>query len=144
MSSKFNQLNNPQVNIKTKLAMYWTSRMFLYIYADYFGLMVPGHLERMIAVETPVGPTTPGLLIVFSVLLIIPALMILGSVVLKPSINKWLNIVVGIFYAIISILMIVGDINNEWMAYFVLYQFVELGVFALIVVTAWKWPKEVR
>ena len=142
MSSKFNQLLDPKVNIKTKLACFWASLMFLYIYADYFGLMTPNHLENMMKLQTPIGPTTPGMLVGFSVLLIIPALMIMASAVLKSKINKWLNIVVACIYTIISILIIIGDMGNTWMNFFVLYQFVELFVFGMIIWSAWHWPKK--
>ena len=66
--------------------------MFLYIYADYFRLMTPGKLEAMMKLQTPMGPTSPGLLVTFSAILIIPALMTVLSIFLKPKINKGLNI----------------------------------------------------
>ncbi|BFP41123.1 DUF6326 family protein [Flavobacteriaceae bacterium GF1] len=141
MAIPSNPLSNPKVNIKTKLACFWASLMFLYIYADYFGLMTPGNLEDMMNLETPMGPTTPGILIGFSVLLIIPALMIMASVVLRAQWNRWLNIVVALLYAVISILIIISDMGNEWKKFFVLYQFVELFVFGMIIWHAIKWPR---
>ena len=73
-------------------------------------------------------------------LLLISALQ-KGNTEQKAELNKWLNIIVAFLYAIISILMIVGDFGNEWMTYFVLYQFVELLVFGMIIWHAWFWPK---
>ena len=134
-------LTNDRINIKLKLASLWTTLMFLYIYADYFRLMTPGKLERMMELQTPMGPTTPGILVLFSVILMIPALMIFLSVFLRPQVNKWLNIVVAFLYACISILIIVSSIGNEWQAFFILFNVVELLVFALIVSQAWKWPR---
>ena len=136
-----NSLTDYKIHVKIKLSLLWTALMFLYIYADFFNLMTPNSLEKMIQLETPVGPTTPGLLIIFSILLIIPALMIALSIFLKPIINKWLNIIMGILYAFISILIIVSDIGSEWHTFFVIYQFVELFVFAAIIWQAWNWPK---
>ncbi len=144
MSNQTNQLSNPKVNLKTKLACFWATLMFLYIYADYFGLMTPGHLQDMMKLETPIGPTTPGILIGFSILLIIPAMMIMASVLLRPTINKWLNVAVAIIYAIISVLIIIGDMGNRWMGFFVLYQFVELFVFAMIIIHALRWPRVIE
>jgi hypothetical protein len=72
-------LNNYSINIKIKLAGLWTTLMFLYIYADYFRLMTPGKLEKMMRLQTPMGPTSPELLMLFSVILIIPALLMLIS-----------------------------------------------------------------
>ena len=134
-------LNQYNINIKIKLAFLWTSLMFLYIYADYFHLMTPEKLERMMQLQTPVGPTSPGLLVVFSVILIIPALMIFLSVFLKPLINKWLNILIAFLYAGISILIIFSGIGDEWQAFFVLFNLVELLVLVMIISQAWKWPR---
>ena len=134
-------LNQYNINIKIKLAFLWTSLMFLYIYADYFQLMAPEKLERMMQLQTPVGPTSPGLLVVFSVILIIPALMIFLSVFLKPAINKWVNILIVFLYACISILIIFSGIGDEWQAFFVLFNLVELLVLVIIISAGWKWPR---
>ncbi len=129
------------INVKIKLAFLWTSLMFLYIYADYFRLMTPEKLENMMKLQTPMGPTSPELLVIFSVILIIPALMIFLSIFLKPKINKWLNILIAFIYASISILIIVSSINNEWQTFFVLFNLVEILIFAIILFQAWKWPR---
>ncbi len=134
-------LTNYRINIKIKLAVLWTALMFLYIYADYFRLMTPEKLEKMMKLQTPMGPTSPGLLVIFSVILIIPTLMIFLSILLKPQINKWLNIVIATLYAGISILIIVSGFDNEWQTFFVLFNFVEILVFAIIISQAWKWPR---
>jgi hypothetical protein len=76
-------LENYNINVKLKLALLWASLMFLYIYADYFELMTPGKLEKMMQLKTPMGPTSPDLLIIFAILLIIPALMIIFSASIK-------------------------------------------------------------
>lgn len=134
-------LTNFKINVKIKLAFLWTSLMFLYIYADYFRLMTPGKLEKMMKLQTPMGPTSPGLLVIFSVILIIPALMIFLSIFLKPQLNKWLNIVIAFIYACISILIIVSGFSNEWQTFFVIFNVVEILVFAIIISQAWKWPR---
>jgi hypothetical protein len=130
------------VHPKIKLAFLWATIMALYIYADYFNLMTPDSIQSMMDLKTPVGPTTPGVLMGFSVLLIIPAMMISASVFLKQALNKWLNIIFSIIYGLISILIIIADISHAWMGFFVLYNFVELFVFALIIGTAWQWKKD--
>ena len=102
--------------------------------------MLPGKIQEMIDLQTPVGETTPRLLMIFSVLLIIPALMIALSVVLKPLLNKWLNIIFGLLYAVISILIIVSASGDDWQVFFVLYHAIEVVVLSAIVWQAWKWP----
>ncbi len=136
------ELSDHKIHIKVKLAFLWTSLMFLYIYADYFQLMTPGKLERMIALQTPMGPTSPQLLVIFSLILIVPALMIFLSVFLKPRINKGLNIIMAFLYACISILIIVTTIGDDWHTFYVLFNLAELLVFTLIISQAWKWPRK--
>ncbi|WP_224488638.1 DUF6326 family protein [Robertkochia flava] len=129
------------VNTKIKLAALWTSLMFLYIYADYFRLMTPEKLEHMIQLKTPMGPTTPEILMIFSVILIIPALMIFLSIFLKPRLNRWLNMIVAFLYTCISVLIVISGIGDPWQKFFVLFNLIEIVVFVLIIVQAWNWPK---
>ncbi len=135
-------LANYNINIRTKLAFLWATIMFLYIYADFFNLMTPNHIKGMMDLETPFGQTTPTILIGFSILLIIPALMLPVSILLRPILSKWLNIIIGLLYAAISVLIIISDFSSEWMAFFVLYQIIELFIFFIIIKLAWKWPRE--
>ena len=137
-------LEDIQVNIKYKLASLWATLMLLYIYADYFELMTPGKLEKMIALKTPVGPTSPQILISFSLLLIVPALMVTLSIFLKPILSKWLNIIFSIFYGFISILIIVSEFGSKWHEFYVLYNVVELIILITIFYQALKWPKIVK
>lgn len=134
-------LTEYRISIKIKLASLWITLMFLYIYADFFRLMTPEKIEKMMKLQTPMGPTSPGLLVIFSVLLIIPALMIFLSVFLKPQINKWMNIIIALIYACMSILIIIYSLDNEWQTFFVIFNFIELLVFAMIIIQAWKWPR---
>ena len=136
-------LTNYNVNIKIKLAALWTALMFLYIYADFFQLMTPKKLEKMIDLQTPMGPTSPEILVIFSVILIIPSLMIFLSVFLKTQINKWLNICIEALYASMSILIIVSTLGSEWHTFYILFNLIEVFVFAMIIYQAWNWPKVV-
>ena len=134
-------LTNYNVNIKIKLAALWTALMFLYIYADFFQLMTPKKLEKMIDLQTPMGPTSPEILVIFSVILIIPSLMIFLSVFLKTQINKWLNICIAALYASMSILIIVSTLGSQWHTFYILFNLIEVFVFAMIIYQAWNWPK---
>lgn len=137
-------LENYEINVKVKLSLLWTSLMFLYIYADYFELMTPGKLENMMQLKTPMGPTSPNLLLVFALLLIIPALMIILSIFLAPGVNKWTNLIFGVLYATISILIIISSSDSDWHRFYVLYNFVELFVLITILWQAWNWPKTIE
>ena len=81
------------------------------------------------------------LLLIFSAILIVPALMIFLSVFLTPLLNKWLNLLAGFLYALISILIIITGFGDAWQTFFVLFNVVEFLVLGLIMIQAWKWPK---
>ncbi len=137
-------LENYKINVKLKLSLLWASLMFLYIYADYFELMTPGKLEKMIQLKTPMGPTSPDLLLIFALLLIVPALMIVLSIFLTPAISKWTNIIFGVVYSTISVLIIISSIGSDWHRFYVLYNIVELFVLITIIWQAWKWPYKIE
>ena len=135
-------LENHKIDVKVKLALLWASLMFLYIYADYFELMTPGKLEEMMQLKTPMGPTSPDLLIIFALLLIVPALMIVFSIFLTPQLCKWTNLAIGLVYTVISILIIITSIDSEWHRFYVLFNFIEMFVLMAILRQAWQWPKK--
>ena len=130
---------NPKINIKLKLSALWTSLIALYIYGDYFELYVPGKVEKLINGAAKLD--SPTLLLIASILITIPALMIALSILLKPKINRLLNIIFGILLTLIVIL--VGSASlSEWYSFYVLYAFLEAIITISIVWYAWKWPKK--
>ncbi len=137
----FKMLKNSKVDVKIKLAALWATLMFFYTYADFFDGMTPSSIENFGSMQTPVGPLTPGLLVIFSILLIIPSAMIFLSVFLKPILNKWINVVIAALWSMMSIGLLVDTIGSEWYRFYALYQIVEIGVLLMIVWQALQWPK---
>ena len=130
-------LDDIKIPVKLKISALWVSVMFCYIYGDYFGLYVPGALQRMLEGKMgPLGPTTQGILIGTSLMMAIPSVMIFLSVALKAKLNRWLNIVFGVIYTLI-ILITMWD----W-AFSIFWGFIEVVLTALIVWYAWTWPKQ--
>jgi hypothetical protein len=132
-------LEDFKINVKIKLAVLWTSVMFCYIYEDYFELYVPNKVERIIKGESLLN--TPQKLFAASCVLIIPALMIFLTVLLKPKLSRLLNITVGICYTALM-LWIASNYSDEWLTFAVLFAVVESIITAIIVWYAWKWPKQ--
>ncbi|MDC8004139.1 DUF6326 family protein [Aureisphaera galaxeae] len=141
-ASNSSSLIDHKINVKLKLALLWTTLMFLYIYTDYFDLMTPGAIEAFKNQQSPIGPITPGLLVVFATTLMIPSFMIFLPIVLKPRICKWLNIVVAGLLSVISILLLIDTLGSKWHTFYAINQVAELIVFAIIIWQAWKWPKQ--
>ena len=130
-------LEDVKIHVKFKLSALWVSVMFLYIYADYFGLYVPGQLQGMLDGKMgPLGPTTQGVLVGTSVMMAIPSLMIFPSLVLKPNLNRWLNIIFGVIYTLI-ILITMWD----W-AFSIFFGIIEVTLTGLIAWYAWRWPRQ--
>lgn len=130
-------LEDIKIHVKLKLSALWVSVMFCYIYADYFGLYVPGALQRMLEGKMgPLGPTTQGVLVGTSVMMANPSVMVFLSLALKPNLNRWVNIILGLIYTVI-ILITMWD----W-AFYIFYGIIEVTLTALIVWYAWHWPKQ--
>ena len=136
-------LEDPKVNIKVKLSGLWVATVFLFIYVDYFGLFVPGVLEKMIegeVADTGIQITTQFLLTGLTIVMI-PSLMIVLSLTLKAKANRWTNIIVGI----LQIVVVLGsNFIGKPEAHYLFGSGVELVLLSLIVWYAWKWPKQER
>lgn len=133
-----NDLDDLKVNIKIKLSALWASVTFFYIYGDYFELYVPGKVQGIINGSSMLD--NPVKIFAASLLLAIPALMVCLSIILKPSINKWLNVIVGIFFTAIMLLIAITSFS-EWRTFYVFYAIVESILTSIIVWHAWKWTK---
>jgi len=126
-----------EVNPKIKLAALWTSVMFCYIYADYFGLFAPGVLWKMNqGLIPPLGRATDSVLIGVSLMMAIPALMIFLSVGLHAAVNRVLNILFGLVYTGIIMFTMTGGPKH-----FLVYGVVEIVLTLLVVYYAWTWPR---
>ena len=129
-------LDDVKVDVKIKLSALWASVMFCYIYADYFGLYVPGKLQGMLEGKmVPLGPVTQSFLLGTSAVMAIPSVMIFLSVALRPRLNRCLNIVFGAIYTAI-ILVTMWD----W-AFYIFFGVIEIALTTLVVWYAWRWPK---
>jgi hypothetical protein len=131
-------LDDIKIHVKTKLSALWVTLMLCYIYGDYFGLYVPGNLQSMLEGNMgPLGKTTQSILLGTSVMMAIPSLMVFLSLVLKPVISRWLNILLGIVYTAIILMTMPGAWN-----FYIFLGVIEAAISLLIVWTAWHWPKQ--
>ncbi|TZF87774.1 DUF6326 family protein [Cognatilysobacter lacus] len=130
-------LHDVRVPTRYKLAAIWASVMSCFIYADYFELYVPGKLQGMLAGRMePLGPVTQGVLLGTSAMLAVPSLMIALSVLLPPGPCRWLNLVVGLLYAVLQLLVI----SHSGWAFYIGFGLLEVALMAFVVWTAWRWP----
>ena len=128
-----------KVNIKIKLSALWTAVTLCYLYGDYFELYVPNKVTGLLDGKNLLD--SPMKLFLASALLAIPALMVFLSITLKPQLNRGLNIILGIFFTAIMVLIAFTSIT-PWRAFYVFLAIVESIITSLIVWYSWKWPKQ--
>ena len=134
-------LEDVKINVKIKLSALWVAVMFLYAYADIKAFYKPGHIEEVMAGEVAGMQFTQTFLFGSAILMAIPIFMVFLSLALPPKVNRWTNIIVGIFHAIILLPPLLLPAAEIW-AYLGLYMILEAVFIALIVWHAWKWPKQ--
>ena len=137
--SHSNALQDIKVDIKFKLSALWVSVMFLYIYGDYFNLYPPGQVEDFIKGETMLDQ--PMKLFAAAILMTIPSVMIFLSLLLRPSINRILNILVGTIFTAIMVLIAISS-KGAWSTFYIYLAIVESIITTMIVWCAWNWPKQ--
>jgi len=133
-------LDNPKVNIKIKLAALWATVTLCYLYGDYFERYTPDKVNDLISGGTTLD--SPIKLLIASIVLAIPALMVAASILLKPVPNRLLNITFGSLFTLIMLLLGITTLT-EWYSFYVFLAFLESGITLLIVIYAWKWPRQV-
>jgi hypothetical protein len=132
-----NTLEDIKVNIKLKLAAFWASFMFLYIYVDHFALYMPKKIVGIIQGKVFVFDISQGFLLAALVSVSIPALMIFLSAALPAKINRGLNITIATILIPYSLFNLAGE---AWLH--MLYgALVEVIILCLIIYNAWKWPR---
>lgn len=127
-----------EVNLKVKLAALWTAVTFCYLYGDYFELYTPEKVQSLLSGDNVLN--SPMILLVASVIMVIPPLMIVASIFLRPKPNKWLNIIFGTMFTIMMLLIAIGSLT-PWYSFYVFLAIVEAMLTAIIVWNAYKWPK---
>jgi hypothetical protein len=130
-----------KINVKLKLSALWISTMFCYVYGDFFSLFVPGRIDRLNTGNSGTGTTTPVTILMYAILLSLPALMVFLSVALRATINRIVNIVLGIFFTLVMILVVATSLG-EWMLFYTYMGIVEIILTTTVVWIAWTWPKQ--
>jgi len=130
-------LDDAKVNVKIKLSALWASVMFCYVYGDYFGLYVKGKLAEMMDGRIgPLGEATQSVLIGVSAMMAIPSAMVFLSLAMPPTLNRWLNLLLGLAYTAIMLMTMRGA-----PAFYVFMGTIEVLLTLLIVWHAWSWPR---
>jgi len=116
---------------KIKIAVLWIVLGFGVFTLSTVEHYMPGYVAEHYA------QTTPEEIVVIAVLMLIGPVMAFLSLTLKDKANRWANIIVGIVFAVLALLIPFGY-TAAYYAFSVLVTIVELVAAALIVWYAWK------
>jgi len=132
------QYQDLHVDVKLMLCALWIAMLFVFAYVDIFASLRADVLKA--ALDGKVATTGFEVNQVFLtgsvIYILLPTLMVVLSLLLKPRVNRIINIVVSVLYIIT---IIVAAIGETWVYYF-LGSFIEVILLVAIARTAWKWP----
>jgi Family of unknown function (DUF6326) len=125
-----------RIGVRLKISGLWIAMLFLFAYGDIFGLFVPGHIDEMRGGKISGIEITQTFLIAASVYVAIASLMIFLTLVLRPTVSRWANIVLPILYIVSIIASVIGE---SWV-YFWFLSIAEGVLLLLIIWYGWRWP----
>jgi hypothetical protein len=126
------------VDVKVKLSGLWVAMLFVFAYVDIFALLRADVLNAALDGEmAATGFTIDQLFLTLTlVYILVPTLMVALSLLLKPRLNRLLNLVVSCVYVV----TIIGAAIGETWAYYIVGSIVEVLLLAAIARIAWTWP----
>ena len=125
------------VGVRLKISALWVAMLLLFAYGDIFGFFAPGHIEEVIGGEISGIEITQVFLLAVSLYIAIASVMVFLSLVLRPSVSRWFNIVLPLLYAVSIAASAIGETD----AYYLFLSVVEIALLLLIVRYAWTWPR---
>ncbi len=127
-----------RIGVRLKISALWIAMLFLFAYGDIFGFFKPGRIEEVMSGKISGIEITQGFLFAVSVYVAIASVMIFLSLVLRPPVCRWTNIVLPILYVVSIVAAAVGETD----AYYVFLSASEIALLLLIVRYAWTWRPE--
>lgn len=124
------------VNVRTKISALWTAMLFVFAYVDIFSLYRPDFRADIEAGQIAGITVDQTFLLATTIYIAIPSLMVFASLVLRPRVNRFVNIAVSIVLALTIIAGAIGGWN-----YYLLGSAIEVALLATIVYCAWTWPR---
>jgi hypothetical protein len=133
------QYQDTRIDVKLVLSALWIAMLIVFAYVDIFGFFRADILRAALDGKVAtMGIAVDQVFLAFTtVYILIPTLMVFLSLVLRPRVNRIVNIVVALLYAVSIIAACIGE---TW-AYYLLGSAVEVVLLVAIVRTAWTWPR---
>ena len=123
------------------LSTVWIFVLFNYIYADILNLtfnpsLQPDWSQRLASGHVGSIQVTQGFVLGAAIVLEMPIAMVLLSRVLRYRANRWANVVIGAFQALVIAYTLTGSAVN-WS--YIMFGVIEVGALLFIVWYAWTW-----
>ena len=135
MSAKTTYESSP-VNVRVKIFGLWTATLFVFAYVDIFQFYRADVLADIAAGKVSAFTIGQGFLLFTTAYIVLPSLMVFLTLVLPPRVNRIVNMVLSVLYALTIAVAAIG----EW-TYFVIASLIEIVLLAAIAYLAWTWPK---
>jgi hypothetical protein len=133
-----NQKNAEMGLMKVKLSMLWLLGEVTLLTFLVLEFLEQGVMEGILAGYMRELPLGPGTLLFYAVSLLIPLVMAYLSLTLKGSMNRRVNIIVGVVYTGLYLCDLVAHLAVPY-AYAILMGVASVVAQLLIVWYAWKW-----
>lgn len=133
------QYQDTRIDVKSVLSALWTAMLFVFAYVDIFAFYREDVLRA--ALDGKVGTTAitvnQGFLTYALIYILLPSLMVVLSLVLRPRVNRMTNLVISVLLAASIVYSCIGE---TWV-YYLLGSAVEVVLLLAIARSAWKWPR---
>jgi hypothetical protein len=116
---------------KIKIAALWIVTEFGMFAVPLVEQHIPGYMDEIIP------QTTPEMMMLLVVIVMILPLMAFLTLTLKDSISRWLNIILGIVFIVLSPTGVIG-VPTDYLPPMIIITIVEIAALVLIVWYAWK------
>ncbi len=132
-------LRDTALDPKIVLSGLWAATLLVFAYVDIFAFWRADVIEGALAGTVP-GPgftIDQAFLTLTTVYVLVPCLMVAGSLLLPARVNRVAHLVVAPLYALSIVVSMIGE---SWV-YYLLGSVAELVLLGLVVRTALTWPR---
>src|SRR5512132_3935841 len=102
-------IEDARIGVRLKISALWVAMLFLFAYGDIFGSFVPGRIDDIRGGTISGIEITQTFLLAASVYVAIASLMIFLTLVLRPMVSRWTNIVLPVLYIVSIVASVIGE-----------------------------------
>jgi len=127
-------------DLRIKLAVFWFFIAGAMLANTILYFVVPGVIDELRAGEIVGMQAGADLILGMAIAYYwVPLVMAVVSLTLKDKANRWINIILGAFYAVFVLFELTMNVTTVAYPYAILMDVSVIAVAALIAWNAWKW-----